>query len=159
MNVSKQDNEGSHFVIKDPDFTVTLLSGHAILFSNDLHQMFKNPRNTRYRNLRGVYPDLKAIAGSAECYTEGVTNKSRFGALLADRGFLERYSLSREDAEKISTFLTQTRYNPAMIREQLFIRGYGRVADALDIYDPLPELVESCKLFDEFIKYIIEKAL
>jgi hypothetical protein len=150
--VKKQDKEGKYFTSEDPEMSVSFnLPGYITFFAPPLHQLFRNPQNTAYRQLKHKYPTAQSMYGDAECYADGIINKERFLKTINNPAFLKRYNLGEGDKQSLIEFITNINCSYKSAREQLFIKGYGHIADFIDFSDPTLELIRSCELFLKFI--------
>jgi hypothetical protein len=150
--VKKQDKEGNYFTSEDPEMSVSFnLPGYITFFAAPLYQLFRNPQNITYRQLKHKYPTAESMHKDAECYAEGVINKERFLKTINNPAFLKRYNLGEHDRQSLTEFITSLDCSYKSARERLFINGYGHIADFIDFSDPTSELIRSCELFLKFI--------
>lgn len=149
------DAEGNYFELEDPEGSVSFnLPGCISLITDNYHQLFKNTRNLVYTQLPGYYSSPDKLYKDAECYTEGITNKQKFLKQIHDPGFCQKHGLTTENKKFLSELIAKSKHAPPTIIKQLFMNGYGRIADLLEFSDPRPELIITCELFWEFIKSI-----
>lgn len=157
MLVKKLGDEGKYFRLEEPEGSVSfLLAGHISLWTNDLHQLFKNPRGLNYRQISQTINSMGKAAEAAVCYTEGITNKQKFIKTVTDPEFCRKHSLTKEDQCFLKDFIEKTRLKPPSVVQQLYMKGYKQIADDMDFSDPTPELNMTCKVFLEFIEKIKE---
>jgi hypothetical protein len=148
----KRVGGSDHFVLEDPEATVSwILPGYITLLTEGLQQLFANPRRAPFDQLSHAFPDLKRVQESAECYTEGTTNKQKFIKNLYDHVFCIRYDITDIDRKYLLDFIARTDLPPPTIRQQLHMSGYGRIAEIIDFADPKEEFIRTCSLFWEFV--------
>lgn len=160
MLVKKLGDAGKYFTLEDPEGTVSFLLPDSIsLRIEDLHQLFKNPRGLNYRQLPLVFNSMERVMDAAVCYTEGITNPQKFIKIVTDTEFCRKHNLTKEDQCFLKDFITKTRLKPPSVVQQLYMKGYKRIADDMDFSDPTPELNMTCKVFLEFIEKVREQNL
>lgn len=151
MDIKKLDDR--YFELMDPDGSVSFnLPGYISLIVGPLHQLFKNPRSLEAVHLPSVYVSLDRVKQDAECYTEGITNKEMFLKKVHDQEFIKKHNLKTEDQKFLKEFILNTCHKPPTIVQQLYMKGYSRIADDMDFADPMPELEKSCEIFWQFVK-------
>lgn len=159
MIINKINPDGDIFTLEEPGgFISFTLPGYICLIINDppMQQMFRNSRNLNYMQLQKIYPTIDKVYEDAECYKEGVTNKSKFLQVIHSTAFIKKHALSSADLKALEEFILRAnkKFFPPIIVQQLRIKGYGRLADDIAFSDPCPELEQTCKLFWQFIQAV-----
>lgn len=153
LHIKSLDSEGCFFVLEDPKGWVSFnLPGYISMEADGLQQMFRNPRNATYKDLERAYPSEEAILKSAECFTEGITNKSKFLQVIHNKEFCKKHNITEHDQTVLKEFITRHNYKPPTVIQQLYMKGYGRFAEQIDFADPMSQLTYTCKVFQEFIR-------
>jgi len=152
LNIKKLDDR--YFELTDPDGFVSFnLPGYiSLVVEGYLYQLFKNPRNLECVHLASVYQTIDRVRQDAECYIEGVTNKEKFLKSINDEKFLKKHNLKPEDQTILKDFIQKSNHAPPTIVQQLYMKGYGKVADDLDFADHMPELEKTCEIFWQFVR-------
>jgi len=135
------------------------LQDSIVLVTENCVQMFRNPRKSTYKALPRLFPDISKIYDSAECYTEGVTNKDKFLRRLDDLEFIKSHNITEDQKRFLYEFIRRSDLPPPAIRQQLYMRKLSHIADAIDFSDHKPELIATCEIFWNFIEAIREKNL
>lgn len=151
MDIKKLDDR--YFELTDPDGSVSFnLPGYISLIVGPLHQLFRNARSLEAIHLPSVYLSLDRIKKDAECYTEGITNKEKFLKTIYSPEFIKKHNLKPEDQTILKDYITKTKHAPPTVVQQLYMKGFSRIADEIDFIDPLPELEKTCEIFWQFVR-------
>lgn len=152
MIIKKLDD--SYFELTDPEGSVSFtLPGYiSLVVEGYLHQLFRNPRNLEYIHLPSAFPTLGKVLMAAECYTEGIADKGKILKALDDPELLKKHNLKPKDQTILKDYFLSTTHAPPTITQQLYMKGYGHVADDLDFTSHMPALERTCEVFLEFVR-------
>lgn len=152
MDIKKRDDR--YFTFTDPEGSVSFnLPGYiSLVVEGYLHQLFNNPRNLEYTHLASVYRTIDRVRQDAECYTEGITNKEKFLKAIYDPRFVTKHDLKPEEQTVLKDYISKTKHSPPTVIQQLYMKGFSRIADDINFTDPLPELERTCEVFLQFIR-------
>ena len=113
------------------------------------NQVFKSATHSDYRRAISEFSTITKTIEKAINYKDGVTNKEKF-IKEVDRLISQNF-LESSDRAVLVDFIQGIFLKPSAIRNQLLLRGYGKIAKKMDFEDDMPELLITCQTFLKFL--------